>query len=88
MSKRYTVSLYENEKLKRSISNLDKYQAYEQGIPEEALAKYPTNKWHYIVRSRALITLELLEKDEYIIISYLEGEKDNTPLSKYIVTAM
>jgi hypothetical protein len=87
MSKRYTVSLYENEKVKKSISNLDKYQAYEQGIPEEALAKYPTNKWHYIVRSRALSLLENLEKEKSIVLSYSEGDKD-IPVIKIIVTAM
>ncbi len=87
MSKRYTVSLYENEKLKRSISNLDKYQAYEQGIPEEALAKYPTNKWHFIVRDRALSLLENLEREKSIVLSYLEGDKD-IPVIKIIVTAM
>jgi hypothetical protein len=87
MSKKYTVSLYENEEVKKSISNLDKYEAYDQGIPEEALAKYPTNKWHYIVRSRAFELLENLEREKSIVLSYSEGDKD-IPVMKIIVTAM
>jgi hypothetical protein len=87
MTKQYTITWHENGEIKRTISNLDKYQAYEQGIPEEALAKYPSNKWHFIVRDRALSLLENLEREKSIVLSYSEGDKD-IPVIKVIVTAM
>ncbi len=87
MTKQYAVTWHENEEIKRTISNLDKYEAYQQAVPEEALSKYPTNKWHFIVRDRALSLLENLEREKSIVLSYLEGDKD-IPVIKIIVTAM